>query len=162
MSIVADSNPIGASPVKASPSAAAPGRGGAARLTGQPAHRLDMRVQAGDDYTLVQIWGELYTGRLGELTRLLDRLVRAGRTRILLDISRLYDLDGDAISELTRWRAALTASGGCLWLAGPRPWVRRLLEHMCLRGTFTVYPTIAEALAELERSATHSAASTSG
>ena len=143
MSIVADSNPI-----SASPSVTAPGRG-AVRFTGQPSNRLELCVQPGDEYTLVQIWGELYTTRLGELSALLDRLVRRGQTRILLDISRLYDLDGDAISELVRWRTALTASGGFLWLAAPRPWVRRLLEHMCLRGTFTVFPSVTEALAEL-------------
>ncbi|HXR72849.1 STAS domain-containing protein [Actinocrinis sp.] len=113
------------------------------------AHRLELRVQCDDDHVVMQMWGELYTDRIGELTRTLDGLVRAGRTRVLLDLSRLYDLDGDAITELTRWQAALSASGGWLCLAAPRPWVRRLLEHMCLRGTFTVYPTVAQARNEL-------------
>lgn len=120
-----------------------------ARLTGQPTQRLELRIQHGNGCTIVQVWGELYTSRLGELSRALDALVRAGHTRILLDLSRLYDLDGDAISVLSRWRTALAASGGWLWLAAPRPWVRRLLEHMCLRGTFTVHPTVPEALATL-------------
>lgn len=121
----------------------------ATRLTGQPAHRLDVRVQPGERYSIVRVWGELYTSRLSELSRALDGLVRAGHIRILLDLSRLYDLDGDAISELSRWRAGITASGGWLCLAAPRPWVRRLMEHMCLRGTFTVYPSVLEALSEL-------------
>ena len=113
------------------------------------AHRLELRVHSHDDHAVVRMWGELYTDRIGELSRTLDALVRAGSTRILLDLSRLYDLDGDAITELTRWQAALSASGGWLCLAAPRPWVRRLLEHMCLRGTFTVYPTVAQARNEL-------------
>ena len=113
------------------------------------ARRLELRVQSDDEHVVVQMRGELYTGRIGELTRTLDGLARAGRTRVLLDLSRLYDLDGDAITELTRWQAALSASGGWLCLAAPRPWVRRLLEHMCLRGTFTVYPTLAQARNEL-------------
>lgn len=113
------------------------------------AHRLELRVQSEDDHAVVQVWGELYTDRVGELTRALDGLVRAGRTRILLDLSRLYDLDGDAITELTGWQTVFSASGGWLCLAAPRPWVRRLLEHMCLRGTFTVYPTVAQARSEL-------------
>lgn len=113
------------------------------------AHRLELRVHCDDDHAVVKMWGELYTDRIGELSRTLDALVRAGSTRILLDLSRLYDLDGDAITELTRWQAALSASGGWLCLAAPRPWVRRLLEHMCLRGTFTVYPTVAQARNEL-------------
>ena len=117
-------------------------------LDTESAHRLELRVQADDGRAVVQMWGELYTDRIGELTRTLDGLVRSGRTRVVLDLSRLYDLDGDTIAELSRWQAALSASGGWLCLAAPRPWVRRLLEHMCLRGTFTVYPSVAQALAE--------------
>lgn len=142
MSVIAESIPE-------RPPFAATVRHRGARLTGTPAHRLELRVQAADDHAVVHVWGELYTSRISELTRLLDGLVRSGRTRVVLDFSRLYDLDGDAIGELTRWRDVLTSSGGRLYLAAPRPWVRRLLEHMCLRGTFTVYPTVAEALDEL-------------
>ena len=142
MSVIAESIPE-------RPPFAATVRHRGARLTGTPAHRLELRIQAADDHAVVHVWGELYTSRISELTRLLDGLVRSGRTRVVLDFSRLYDLDGDAIGELTRWRDALTSSGGRLCLAAPRPWVRRLLEHMCLRGTFTVYPTVAEALDEL-------------
>jgi anti-anti-sigma regulatory factor len=139
MSVVAESNLDAGSTL---------GSGPTLGVGPEPAHRLELRVQPGDDCTVVQVWGELYTSKLGELARLLDGLVRAGRTRILLDLSRLYDLDGDAISELGRWRNALAASGGWLWLAAPRPWVRRLLEHMCLRGTFTVFPSVTEARKE--------------
>ncbi|HZU55765.1 MAG TPA: STAS domain-containing protein [Actinocrinis sp.] len=142
MSVIAESTP------ERPPFAAAVRRRGT-RLTGTPAHRLELRVQSADAYTIVHVWGELYTSRIGELSRLLDGLVRGGRTRVVLDLSRLYDLDGDAIGQLTHWRDALASSGGWLCLAAPRPWVRRLLEHMCLRGTFTVYPTVAEALNEL-------------
>lgn len=141
MSIVAET-PTG------SPAAPIVARGGGRRPSGQPTHRLELRLRSEADHIVVSIWGELYTGRLQELTRLLDAQVRAGRTRVLLDLSRLYDLDADAISVLTRWRSALASAGGCLHLAAPRPWVRRLLEHMCLRGTFQVFPTVLEALAE--------------
>jgi anti-anti-sigma factor len=118
-------------------------------MSGQPAHRLELHAHPGEDHVVVQIWGELYTSRLNELTRVLDTQVRAGRTRVVLDISRLYDLDADAISILSRWQTALAAMGGCLWLAAPRPWVRRLLEHMCLRGTFKVFPTPLDAISAL-------------
>ena len=128
----------------------------AIRLAGQPAHRLELRVQPGERYSIVRVWGELYISRLSELSRALDGLVRAGHVRILLDLSRLYDLDGDAIAELSRWQAGLAASGGGLWLAAPRPWVRRLMEHLCLRGTFTVYPCGLAALADLAPSSSSS------
>ena len=134
----AESDLDAASTVDAASSCAAV-RNSGTQLTGPPAHALELHVQSADHYALVHLWGELYTGTVGELIGLLDGLVRSGRTRVVLDFSRLYDLDGDAIAQLSHWRGALAASGGWLCLAAPRPWVRRLLEHMCLRGTFTVY-----------------------
>jgi anti-anti-sigma regulatory factor len=111
--------------------------------------RLELRVQPCDGYAVISVWGELRAGGIDDLNKLLNTLSRAGYRRVLLDLSRLYDLDADAISELSRWQAKLASSSGGLWLAAPRPWVRRLLEHMCLRSTFTVYPTVLEALAEV-------------
>lgn len=117
----------------------------AAELT----RRLELRVQPCDGYAVIGVWGELCAGTIDDLTKLFNTLSRAGYRRVLLDLSRLYDLDADALTELSRWRARLVASSGGLWLAAPRPWVRRLLEHMCLRSTFTVYPTLREAVAEI-------------
>lgn len=115
----------------------------------RPAQRLELRIQPCDGYTIINVWGELRAGTTDKLTRLMQTLVHAGCNRVLLDFSRLYDIDAEAITELTRWQNVLVTLSGGLWLAAPRPWVRRLLEYMCLRGTFTVYPTVLEALAEI-------------
>jgi anti-anti-sigma factor len=117
--------------------------------TESPQQRLKLRVQSCDGYTIVNVWGELRAGTTDLLNGMLTALTRTSGTRILLDLSRLYDLDSDAISELSRWQTALASSSGGLWLAAPRPWVRRLLDQACLRGTFTIYPTMLEALAEI-------------
>lgn len=114
-----------------------------------PAQRLELRVQQCDGYTIISAWGELRAGTTDKLTGLMQTLVRTGGSRVLLDLSRLYDLDAEAITELIRWQNVLGDVSGGLWLAAPRPWVRRLLEYMCLRGTFAVYPTVLEALAEI-------------
>jgi anti-anti-sigma regulatory factor len=121
-------------------------------LVAQPAPRFELHAQSCEGYTVVTIWGELRGSALVELNARLDALVAAGCRQVLLDLSRLYDLDADAICELTRWRDVLAASSGCIRLAAPRPWVRRLLEYMCLRGTFAVYPTVLAARAEIMRS----------
>jgi anti-anti-sigma factor len=116
----------------------------------EPSRRLRLRVQPYDGYTIISIWGELQAETIDELRGLLKTLHRTGCQRVLLDLSRLYDIDTDSIAELSRWQTVFASSaGGCLWLAAPRPWVRRLIEHTCLRGTFNVYPTMAEALAEI-------------
>ena len=114
-----------------------------------PQQRLRLRVQSCEGYTIISVWGELRAGTTDLLNGMLTALTRTRGARILLDLSRLYDLDTDAISELSRWQTALASSSGGLWLAAPRPWVRRLLDQACLRGTFTIYPTMLEALAEI-------------
>ena len=66
-----------------------------------------------------------------------------------LDASRLYDLDATAINKLGHLQNMLAAQTGGVWLAAPRPWVRRLLEQMCHRGTFIVHSTLADAIAQI-------------
>jgi anti-anti-sigma regulatory factor len=115
----------------------------------EPLQRLKLRVQPCDGYTIISVWGELLAGTTDLRNGMLETITRGGSTRVLLDLSRLYDVDTDAIAELMRWQSELASSRGGLWLAAPRPWVRRLLEQAVLRGTFTVYPSMLEALAEI-------------
>lgn len=119
------------------------------QLVVESPQRLKLRVQPHDGYTVISVWGELLAGTTDLLNGMLETLARGGRTRVLLDLSRLYDVDSDAIAELTRWQSELASRSGGLWLAAPRPWVRRLLEQVVLRGTFAVYPSMLEALAEI-------------
>jgi anti-anti-sigma regulatory factor len=125
---------------------AEPDRGGAARALPGP---LDLHVQPRDDCVIVGVRGELRADNVGELTRRVSALVREGWNCVVLDASRLYDLDAVALAELGRIHGALAAQADGLRLAAPRPWVRRLLEYMCRRGTFAVHPTVAEAIEHL-------------
>jgi hypothetical protein len=76
-------------------------------------------------------------------------LTREGCNHVVLDLSRLYDLDVHAIAELGRLQTMLTVRQGGVSLAAPRPWVRRLLEFMCRRDAFPVHSTVADAIAEI-------------
>lgn len=131
------------------PAAASPASDPDDQLVAESPQRLKLRVQPGDGYTVISVWGELLAGTTDLLSGMLETLARSGCTRVLLDLSRLYDLDTDAVAELVRWQSEFASSHGGLWLAAPRPWVRRLLEQVVLRGTFTVYPSMLEALAEI-------------
>lgn len=115
-------------------------------LTGS--ERLKLYVQICDGCAVVGMWGELFADTIGELTRLADGLMSDGRYNIVLDLSRLYDLDEDAIAEFDRLQTALAAHKGSFSLAAPRPWVRRLLESMCRKDTFPVHATVADAIAQ--------------
>jgi anti-anti-sigma factor len=114
----------------------------------EPSTHLELRVRRCPGHAVVSARGELLSGTVGNLRRLLDTLVGEGCDHVVLDLSRLYDLDEIAIAELSRLKTVLTARSGSLSLAAPRPWVRRLLEHMCLKSTFAVYPTVSDAVAE--------------
>ncbi len=106
---------------------------------------LELTTHQHSGYAVVSARGELNADTVGELTRLAETLAREGRPRLVLDASRLYDLDTTAINKLSELKNTLAAQSGDLWLAAPRPWVRRLLEHMCHSGTFKIHATIAEA-----------------
>lgn len=110
--------------------------------------RLELRAQLRDGCAVIGVWGELFADSVGELTRLVDSLTGEGCDNLVLDVSRLYDLDADAVAELSRMQATLTARGGGLSLAAPRPWVRRLLESMRRRDAFPVHSTVADAIAQ--------------
>ena len=110
--------------------------------------RFKLDVQMCDGCAVIAVWGELYADAVGELTRLVHSLTAGRSGNVVLDVSRLYDLDADSIAELARLRTDLTARRADLSLAAPRPWVRRLLESTCRKGTFPVHSTVGEAIAQ--------------
>jgi anti-anti-sigma factor len=110
--------------------------------------RLELRVQTCDGCVVIGVWGELYADTVGELTRLVSGLTCEGCDHVVLDVSRLYDLDAHALAELGRLQTAMTARQGSFSLAAPRPWIRRLLEFMCRRDAFPVHSTVAGAIAQ--------------
>lgn len=115
-------------------------------LAGQ---RLDLCVAEYGVATIVAVWGELSAQTSDELDRVVEESAAAGRVHVVLDLARLYDLDAAAIAELVRLRTMLAGLGGGLWLAAPRPWVSRLLDHMVAKRTFELCATPAAALARV-------------
>ncbi len=124
---------------------------GRASRSGTQTARLELRVQPSRDHAVVRLWGELHADTVGDLVGTAATLAKQGCHRIVLDLSRVYDLDANSVAQLGRLRNLLAAHGGGLWLAAPRPWVRRSLDRMCRPGTFDVQSTVGDATAQLKR-----------
>jgi anti-anti-sigma regulatory factor len=121
-------------------------------LAPAPPARSTVRLERRDGYLVAQLRGEISCGAMNHLTELAEALAVAGSRNLVLDLSRLYDLDEAAIAQLGVLRRALVVDSGELWLTGLRPWVRRLFEHMCTKDAFRIRATVAEAVAELTSS----------
>jgi anti-anti-sigma factor len=68
------------------------------------------------------------------LSQVVRTRVERGERRILLDLARLSAIDAAGIGELVRALNLAAAAGGALWIARPRPRVRRLLQIAGLVG----------------------------
>jgi anti-sigma B factor antagonist len=71
------------------------------------------------------------------LSQVVRTRVDRGERRILLDLARLTAIDAAGIGELVRALNVAAAAGGVLWIAQPRPRVRRLLHLAGLVGILT-------------------------
>jgi anti-anti-sigma factor len=133
------------------PSAAIPPRNG--RSVAQ-SPRLELRVQPGGDHAVVKLWGELHADTVGDLVGTAGTLADRGCARVVLDLSRVYDLDAGSVAQLVGLQSLLAEHGGGLWLAGARPWVRQSLQRMGRLDTFAVQPSVADAIAQIKSSPT--------
>lgn len=119
---------------------------------GQPftsaATRSTIRLERRDGYLIAALRGEISADAVNHLSDLVEALALPS-SRLVLDMSRLYDLDEAAITQLAVLRDQLAAEAGGLWLTGLRPWVRRLFEHMCTRDAFRIRRAVGDAVAEM-------------
>ncbi|MBW8482488.1 STAS domain-containing protein [Actinomadura parmotrematis] len=108
---------------------------------------LEVITRAQDGRALVELRGELDVATAAELRVRLRTARREHGENLVLDLRGLEFMDSDGLAVLVRCYKAVTAAGGSLTLAGPRPVVRRTLEVTGLHRRMTVVDTLAEALA---------------
>jgi anti-anti-sigma factor len=68
------------------------------------------------------------------LSRKVEAALARGERRILLNLSRLADIDAAGIGELVRLFNLTKAGGGCLQIAHASRYVKRLLDITGLDG----------------------------
>ena len=105
---------------------------------------LDVR-QHGDGRAEVAVGGEIDFATHRSLLGALAEQIEQGRSRIVLDLSRVTFCDSTGLGVLVQVRQRVVEVGGWLRLAGPTEPVRRALEITNLDRLIPAYPTVAEA-----------------
>ncbi|MQY07806.1 STAS domain-containing protein [Actinomadura macrotermitis] len=108
---------------------------------------LELTTRAHAGRALVRLRGELDAAGSQELQRCLRSARRDHGENLVLDLADLEYMDAIGLSVLVGCYKDVTAAGGSLTLAGPRPVVRRTLEVTGLNRRMTVVGTLDEALA---------------
>jgi anti-sigma B factor antagonist len=97
------------------------------------------------DTTVVSLRGQLDIDTSGSLGAVLDDLHTRGVTRIVVDLSDVSFCDSTGLSALVIAYHRAHRAGGHLRLAGPRPFLLRVLTIVGIRDTVEVFRSAAAA-----------------
>jgi anti-anti-sigma factor len=90
--------------------------------------QLQVSVESGTDEQVIHLAGELDPHTAPRLQVEIDRLLEAGASAIILDLSRLGFVDSSGLRVLIRAHQDVTRDGGRFAVRNPSPTARRLLE----------------------------------
>ncbi|MQS36775.1 STAS domain-containing protein [Streptomyces katsurahamanus] len=110
--------------------------------------RLLVEVRAEGHSEVVKPAGELDHHTADTLSRPLEDALLRGRSRLVIDCSRLEFCDSTGLNVLLAARLKAEAAGGGVHLAGLLPVVARVLEITGAEAVFTVHRSLDEALAD--------------
>ncbi|MGK5556325.1 STAS domain-containing protein [Actinomadura kijaniata] len=107
---------------------------------------LEITARRHGERTLVSLRGELDLANADDLRKRLRAARAAHGDHVVLDLADLEFMDSQGLSVLVNCYKAVTAAGGSLTLAGPRPIVRRTLEVTGLHRRMRIVRSLEEAL----------------
>jgi anti-sigma B factor antagonist len=97
--------------------------------------------------SIVTVQGSLDLTTAPQLRATMDTLLCTGRIRIVVDLTGVDFCDSIGLGTFAYSHNHCAGNGGFLRLAGPSPFLARLLKTVGLTGPIPVYPTVAAALA---------------
>ena len=97
-------------------------------------------------HAVVALCGELDLADAPVVASRLIAAVAAFGPSIIADLAGLEFIDCCGLGVLVRVQKWTREDGGDMYLAGPRPRVRRVLEMVGLTGVFSVYPSVEQAV----------------
>ncbi|MFI6288885.1 STAS domain-containing protein [Streptomyces sp. NPDC051018] len=109
--------------------------------------RLRVEVRTEGHSEVLQPAGELDHHTADLLRVPLEAALEAGRSRLVVDCSRLEFCDSTGLNVLLSARLSAEAAGGGVHLAGMQPVVARVLEITGAEAVFTVHESVEAALA---------------
>jgi anti-sigma B factor antagonist len=99
--------------------------------------------------TVLAVQGRITLGESARsLLRVLEEMVSAGHTRLILDFSAVTHLDSSGLGTLLVGYNSLKAQGGTIGLLHAPRHVKELLELSRLTGVFRLFETEEEAVNE--------------
>jgi anti-anti-sigma regulatory factor len=90
---------------------------GTARVQRAGAPRLCLRLVGGDP-VVIEVWGDLAAGTGHLLTELVEHVISAGPTTVVLDLSHTRPLCADGLQVLGLAQAMIVAAGARVCLRG--------------------------------------------
>jgi anti-sigma B factor antagonist len=110
--------------------------------------RLQISIRESNDVTILDVEGLATIGPDNDLLNSqLRKLVNEGARKVLLNLSRVTQVDSSSMSTIVRTFVTLQCSGGSMKLLGPRGRVRMVLELMGLLRAIPSFDDESEALA---------------
>jgi anti-anti-sigma factor len=110
--------------------------------------RLRVEVRHDGESAVVTPVGELDHHTADLLREPLDNCLDQGRSRLVVDCSRLEFCDSTGLNVLLGARLKAEAAGGGVHLAGMLPVVARVFEITGAEAVFTVHASLESALAD--------------
>ncbi|GAA3085856.1 STAS domain-containing protein [Streptomyces roseofulvus] len=112
----------------------------------EPNLEVDVEIRDGRTAVLT-VSGELDMETADRLREVLAEQFGQGRRRVVLDLSALDFMDSSGLNVLIQAVIRAREAGGDLYLAGPTPAVRRILEITGVTTTLPPHDAVADALA---------------
>ncbi|MEO3825052.1 STAS domain-containing protein [Actinomadura sp. B10D3] len=109
---------------------------------------LEVTTRPDGGRAVVRVRGKLDIACADDLRGHLNEARREHGDHLVLDLAALEFMDSGGLSVIVACYKAVTAAGGSLVLAAPRPIVRRALEITGLHRRIPVTQTLEDALAQ--------------
>ncbi|SNY48621.1 anti-anti-sigma factor [Paractinoplanes atraurantiacus] len=105
-------------------------------------------VDNADESVVITVRGDLDIDSNTVLTTTLDQVLDRPAPMVIVDLSGVGFCDSTGLSALVIGHNRARADGGWLRLAAPSDFLGRLLDTVGLTPRISVYPTVADALAD--------------
>ncbi len=102
-----------------------------------------------DDITVVTVDGMITLGSDVQLSEMFDKEIARGRTKIVLDMTKVKYIDSIGMGQLAGGYTALDDVNGSLVLARTNSKVNELLRLTGLQNHIKAFPTVEEAIDSL-------------
>jgi len=107
---------------------------------------VELSVSGHGGYAVVALCGELDLADAPVVASHLIAAVAAFGPSIIVDLAGLEFIDCCGLGVLVRVQKWTRESGGDMYLVGPRPQLRRVLETTGLTGVFSIHPSLDQAM----------------